>query len=545
MFKFTFNKKKLLHIFNHNHQIMKTLTYRLLLSLCLLFVFSCKIQKQNTSSEIISKDDGLIEFTFLQINDVYEIAALEGGKVGGMARVATLYNQLKKENPNTFFVLAGDFLNPSLIATMKHEGQRIKGRQMVEVMNVAGVDLVVFGNHEFDVKENELQARMNESTFDWLGTNVLQIKKDDSVVGGQYLIPFHKEQNGQKTVVEETYTWNIKDKDGTELSIGIIGATIDKNEKPYVAYEGFKEEAKKAYLELVCKTDLVIGLTHLEINQDLELAAELPNVPLLMGGHDHHHLEYQVGKVKVTKADANAKSAYVHRFNFNKKTGEYSFNSELVNIDESLTHDPKVKSVVDKWAKILDDNLTSIYPKPYEMIFDSPDELDGRESSVRTKQTKMGDIFAASIAAATEKTADLAIMNGGSIRLDDHLEGEIYAIDIFRAMPFGGQVWEMDLNGEVLSKVLEIGLIDQYGKGGFLQTHNVKFDVKTKTWLIGGEPLDSGKTYHVGLNNYLYSGSRSLREILQKFPVEKPKEGDANDARIDVRLAVIQYMKTL
>jgi len=41
-----------------------------------------------------SKDDRKINITFLQINDVYEIAPLSGGKEGGMARVATL----KKEH---------------------------------------------------------------------------------------------------------------------------------------------------------------------------------------------------------------------------------------------------------------------------------------------------------------------------------------------------------------------------------------------------------------------------------------------------------------
>ena len=65
-------------------------------------------------------DDGKISFTFLQVNDVYEITPLGGGEVGGMARVATLKKQLKKENPNTFTFMAGDFLSPSLIGTIKY-----------------------------------------------------------------------------------------------------------------------------------------------------------------------------------------------------------------------------------------------------------------------------------------------------------------------------------------------------------------------------------------------------------------------------------------
>ncbi len=44
-------------------------------------------------------DDNQIEINLLQLNDVYEISALDNGTVGGMARVATVRNKLVKENP--------------------------------------------------------------------------------------------------------------------------------------------------------------------------------------------------------------------------------------------------------------------------------------------------------------------------------------------------------------------------------------------------------------------------------------------------------------
>ena len=98
-----------------------------------------------------NKDDGKIDFTFLQVNDVYEIAPIQGGKFGGMARVETVHQDLLKENPNIMLVMAGDFLNPSLLGTIKVDGERLRGKQMVEVMNAMNFDLVAFGNHEFDL----------------------------------------------------------------------------------------------------------------------------------------------------------------------------------------------------------------------------------------------------------------------------------------------------------------------------------------------------------------------------------------------------------
>ncbi|MEK7257743.1 MAG: metallophosphoesterase, partial [Bacteroidota bacterium] len=160
-----------------------------------------------------------VSFTILQLNDVYEIAPLEKGKVGGLARVATLRNQLHTETYNVLTVMAGDFVSPSLIGTLKYEDKRIRGRQMVETMNALGVGLVTFGNHEFDIKESELQERMNESYFDWLGTNVLH------QAGGK-VEPFHKLSYDYKYFAPETYIWEVYDELGGSVKVGFYSATI-------------------------------------------------------------------------------------------------------------------------------------------------------------------------------------------------------------------------------------------------------------------------------------------------------------------------------
>ena len=113
-----------------------------------------------------------VEVDILQINDVYEIGPVEGGKRGGLARVATIRKRLLAENPNTFTVLAGDFVSPSALGTAKVDGQTLAGQQMVAVLNAMGLDLVTFGNHEFDLKEDQLLARLGESRFAWTSANV-------------------------------------------------------------------------------------------------------------------------------------------------------------------------------------------------------------------------------------------------------------------------------------------------------------------------------------------------------------------------------------
>ena len=63
-------------------------------------------------------------------------------------------------------------------------------------------------------------------------------------------------------------------------------------------------------------------------------------------------MKHKVGAVTLTKADANAKTAYVHRLSHDKKTGKTTLRSELIKIDEKLAFEPTTQAVVDKWNNI-------------------------------------------------------------------------------------------------------------------------------------------------------------------------------------------------
>ena len=92
--------------------------------------------------------------TLLQINDVYTTAPTDG--LGGLARVATLKQELAKAGRTPFLVIAGDFLAPSVASSV------FKGEHMVAALNAAGLDLATLGNHEFDFGDDVLIQRMRE-----------------------------------------------------------------------------------------------------------------------------------------------------------------------------------------------------------------------------------------------------------------------------------------------------------------------------------------------------------------------------------------------
>ncbi|HZB28201.1 MAG TPA: metallophosphoesterase, partial [Gemmatimonadales bacterium] len=100
---------------------------------------------------------------FLSINDVYVIDTMDNGR-GGLARVATVRRRLADQGP-VLFVLAGDFLSPSLST------KYFQGRQMIDVLNAAKLDYATFGNHEFDLERDTLVARIADSRFKWISSN--------------------------------------------------------------------------------------------------------------------------------------------------------------------------------------------------------------------------------------------------------------------------------------------------------------------------------------------------------------------------------------
>lgn len=480
-----------------------------------------------------TKDDGKIDVTFLQVNDVYEIAPIQGGKFGGMARVETVHQELLQENKNTLLVMAGDFLNPSLLGTVKYNGERIRGKQMIETMNAMNFGLVAFGNHEFDVSATDLQKRLNESNFPWISANVLY-KKGDS------LSLFYKERAGKKEFVNDTFIKEFTDADGTRVKIGFISVCVPSNPKSYVKYTDVFEAAKRSYNELKDKVDVVFGLTHLTISQDKKILEMLPNIPLIMGGHEHTNMLVSVGDAAVAKADANAKTAYIHRISYDAKTKKVVVTSELKEINDALKSDTIVGVVVDKWQAILKTKIKNIIANPDAVIYTTKTPLEARDTPIRSMQTNMGELITKSMSFAFDDTVDCALVNGGSIRIDDVLEGNISSVDIFRVLPYGGAILKVKIKGDLLQEVLEYGK-NAAGTGAYLQRYNAV--LKNNTWRISGKAIKPNKVYTVAFSDYLLKGfdipflSEKNKGVLSVYS-PKPTENSS-----DIRKAVILYLK--
>lgn len=466
------------------------------------------------------------QFTLIQINDTYEITPLENGKVGGMARVATLKKQIQQQQPSTFLLHAGDFLSPSVYNSLSYQGEKVHGLQMVETMNTMGVDFAIMGNHEFDGTEAQLQRAIQASQFTWLSSNVKNANKQ----------PFlqHNKALPHSIILSIPHK-----KSNKKLQVGLIGITLEQYQKPYLHIENIHEAAQKAYQDVAKKTDFVVALTHLSLEDDKKLAQTVPQLKLQMGGHEHENILVQEGNVRITKADANAKTAYLHHFKVKGK--KVDIQSVLQPIDTNLTNDPATQQVINKWKNIADSVFTTMGFTPNEVIYSTQQELDGLEKSVRNFATNLTDLIGKSMLAACP-SCEVAAFNGGSVRIDDKLTGAITQYDVMRILPFGGAIEIVQMKGSTLQKMLQAGIANK-GTGGYLHTAGVAYNTN-KVIEIQGEVLQPEQVYTVALSAFLLTGKEKNLDFLA--PQQQEVNIIASEKTTlcsDIRKAFIAYLK--
>ncbi|WP_415371084.1 bifunctional metallophosphatase/5'-nucleotidase [Patiriisocius sp. Uisw_047] len=506
---------------------------RYIIPVALFFLItSCKSKQL-----VMQPKSEVVTIKLLQVNDVYEISPLSGGKEGGMARVAYVADSIREQNPNTYLMMAGDFLNPSLVGTLKVDGKRVRGRQMIEVMNAMKFDLATFGNHEFDLKEQELQERLNESEFEWTSANVYQKNGEDVRV-------FHAIKEGDSIPISETIIYDIDIGKEYPLRLGVFSVTIDSNPIDYVYYSDYLLEAGSAYSALEsAKSDIIVGLTHLSLAQDMKVAEAFENIDLIMGGHEHSNMYVPAGGTHIAKADANAKSMYVHTLRYDLGSEILAIDSELVLITDKTPSLPSVQAVVTTWENILDTEIKQVVGDPDEVIYFAKIPLDGTDVGGRSKQTNLGQIFSQAMAKSFDTLVDGALVNSGSFRLDDNLEGNITAIDIFRVLPFGGAVLKAEVTGELLIEILDFGE-SASGTGAYLQRYAMTKN-NNDVWTLKGSPILDAQVYTIAFSDYLLKGFDIPFLTPENPGVKSVYIPLKTELAYDIRKVVINFMKTI
>ena len=463
--------------------------------------------------------DSSAHITLLHLNDVYEITPLEGGKVGGLARVATVFERLKRENPGSRMLLGGDFVSPSALGTARVEGERLAGRQMVAVLNLAGLDAATLGNHEFDLSDAELGKRVAESRFAYVSSNVT-----DSL--GQPL-----------PGIARHLILRMTDPLGRVARIGLVAATIDQVRRPTLRYRPPVDALREEIARIRDSVDAIVALTHLALQTDAELAEALPEIDLILGGHEHENWVIRRGPrlTPIIKADANVRSVAIVELAVRRGTRAIA-SWRLLPVTDSIPEHPAVTAEVARWTELGYAAFRRDGLEPDRSIATLPVALDARAVIIRAGENQLTRLLTQALLGEAAD-ADLALFNSGSVRLDDVLPpGPLTEYDVIRLLPFGGKLVEVEVVGGLLERILLQGDANR-GIGGFLLRANVART--TDGWRIRGKPLDPEGRYKVVLPDFLVTGGE---QNLGWLNLQTPSLRLLRTLR-DVRLVVIDELK--
>ena len=378
---------------------------------------------------------------FLSLNDVYVGDTLADGS-GGLARVATMRARVQAEGP-TLFVLAGDFLSPSLLS--KYYG----GRQMIEMLNAAKLDYATFGNHEFELARDTLVARIHIANFKWLSANCREASGDafPGVVAWDTLRLAHRK-------------------------VGIFGLTLQGDYPAYVRCSDPDSAARRVIDTLVQQgAEFVVALTHQTVEADRALLNREGRLDMILGGHEHEHMTVAISTRYILKADANARTAQFATVWGSK--GQWREAVALLPVSPTAAPlDTAVARVAAAWADSLRARLG-----PERVLGTIQTPLDARDAGQRRAETPLGDLVADAVRAGTK--ADAALINAGAIRIDDILyPGPFTNYDLESLFLFADETRAVtvSITGARLRELLEHGVSDGViGKGGFLQVSGIAF----------------------------------------------------------------------
>lgn len=403
--------------------------------------------------------------------------------IRGMPILKTLADSVKESNGNTLMLDSGDLFHGTNEANIE------KGKAIVEIANKMGYTAMTIGNHDFNYGMDRLKEIKSQLNFPILSANVLE--------------------NGEP--IFEQYS--IVELDG--IQIGMFGLTQEEaltytnsRDIENVTIENGVTIAKKIVPELREKCDVVILISHLGQERDIELAKEVNGIDLILSGH-HHYLQTEAIKVNNTYlAEAGSFATHIGIADI------YMKNAEVENIvwrvettSDKLKAEKETDAIAQEYYKIA-------YESMKEIVGSADTRLNGLRFDVRSKETNLANLLADAM--KTEGNADLALMNGGGIR-QSIPEGDISLYVIGKTLPFYNYLVTVELKGETIYKAIENGLRSYPSgmyNGAFLQVSGISYvfdgsqiaGKRLQKVLKDGAPIDREKIYKVATNDYLYNG---------------------------------------
>ena len=453
------------------------------------------------SNDFEEKNIGKKTLTLLQTTDVHcqihphdelfwENEKMVFRKTAGYAQIATVFEGIKKRNPDTFIVDTGDMFQGSMLSV------KTMGAAYVEILNALNYDLYLPGNWEVIYGKAKMQKLLGGLDAPKVCANM-----------------YHDMGEGKKgeLIFPPYYTWS---KQG--VKIGFLGYTDhlvpirqSPNYSKGIIYT--KPEENLAYYVKVLKEqeqcDFVIILAHLGLSQQIYIAnlPECEGVNYIFGGDTHERVRKPIQCQYAKVVEPGAFGSFVGKLDLTIENGKIVGEKyELIEVDANkYKPQPTMQKLIDTQEKPFADSINKVHgysTVPLYRYFVVENTIDTLLIDALMWKAQTDIVVSNGFRFCPPRTADAT----GKVPIT---EGFIYDM-----LPVDSQARTAVVTGKQLKEWLEKELNNVFAKdaskrfGGWvikMKGMNITFKAhedlgkRVQMMTVGDKPLDLEKEYTI------------------------------------------------
>ena len=452
-------------------------------------------------------EEGTADLVIFHTNDMHaRIKPVDdGGKSIGLAEITAAVKAERAKNPDVLWLDAGDTFHGMPDINIS------RGENLVSLLNLAGVDAMVPGNHDFNYGSEQLERLAKKLKFPVLSANVARKGS------GELLFPAYR-------------IYDLPN----GIRVGIFGLTTPEtayktSPKNVTAVEFLNPvaTARKMIRELKPQCDVLIAIMHMGVDKSSEftserIAREAPGINLIVDGHSHTALpeglqegdtlivqtgwhEYRLGRVTIHLQDGRI-------------TAE---KAQLLDKKDVKRMAPKPDGSIEKALANMEKHNKKLFGK---VVAHTSKSLTSDRLILRRRESELGNLSADALRWRTG--ADIAVINGGGMR-SDLPEGAVTYGDCLAIFPFGNTIRKAEIRGSVIRAMLEHSVYAYPASfGGFLSVSGMTFQfdptrpagMRVGEIRIQGEALDENRVYTIGATDFMFDGGDDYK-MLKDLPI--------------------------
>lgn len=443
----------------------------------------------------------LKKLTILHSNDMHGdfVAKKVNEKLlGGVSMLSGYIQKTRKEDENVIYAISGDMFRGSVIDS------EYKGISTIEIMNMLYPDVVTIGNHEVDYGVAHLLFIEKCAQFPIINAN-MYIKTNFKRLFRSHII---LEIDGMKILFIGVLTEAVLSQTRQD---NLIGALVDIE-------EAAKEVGRICDVYKTEDIDFTVLLTHIGIESDKELAAELDprwGVDLIIGGHSHTYLEKPVEVCGIPIVQAACGTEQIGRFDIIVDTDLNAIDSytwKLIPIDEEhCPRDLQLEEIVNGYCRKTDLKYKRLITRL----------ADKYTHPRRNEETMLGRLIADSF--QDMLGVDIMLLGSGSIR-GENLGPIVTYQDLMEVFPYNEEIFRIWVSGEQLSRMIRYILREEVlsGEGEFYQFSkgfHVEYERSSRTlrsFSFQGRQICEKDRFKIGIQNFHLKNIKSFMGITEE-----------------------------